>query len=148
LSSLVVAGPAHTAALAAIHAAAFADREIWHEADFARQLALPGTMALIDPRGGLVLARAVADEAEILTIGVTPDRRREGVGRGLLAAALLWAREAGAARMFLEVAADDPAARAFYAQAGFTQVGRRSHYYRGGGDALLLRLSLCEATGS
>ena len=47
----------------------------------------------------------------------------------------------GAASLFLEVGADNPAALALYAGLGFTRVGMRKAYYNGG-DALVLRLSL------
>ena len=44
-----------------------------------------------------------------------------------------------AASLFLEVAADNAAARALYAEEGFCRVGQRRRYYPGGGDALVLR---------
>ena len=139
-------GPAYAAALARIHGAAFAGREVWHAADFLHQLGQPNTRAMIDPLGGMVLVRSVADEAEILTIGVAPAARRRGVGRRLLSAACAWAASQGAAALFLEVAASDPAARAFYASVRFVEVGRRNRYYADGDDALVLRLSLCAET--
>jgi ribosomal-protein-alanine N-acetyltransferase len=46
------------------------------------------------------------------------------------------------APVILEVAADNPAARALYARAGFREVGRRRNYYRRPArraDALILR---------
>ncbi len=49
---------------------------------------------------------------------------------------------AGAAVMLLEVAADNSAAAALYARAGFGQAGRRPRYYPDGTDALLLRVEL------
>jgi ribosomal-protein-alanine N-acetyltransferase len=94
-----------------------------------------------------LLARVAADEAEILTIGVAPEARRLGVGRGLLAAAMRRAASAGAAAMFLEVASTNTPARALYENAGFVRVGRRARYYPNGGDALVLRADLA-APGS
>lgn len=44
--------------------------------------------------------------------------------------------------MFLEVAADNDAARALYAKLGFVEAGRRHGYYGDGADALVLRHSL------
>jgi ribosomal-protein-alanine N-acetyltransferase len=44
--------------------------------------------------------------------------------------------------MFLEVAADNAAARSLYAAAEFVEVGRRRRYYAGGADALVLRRKL------
>ena len=89
--------------------------------------------------GGLVLARVVADEAEILTLAVDPRLRRQGGGRLLLRAAMDSARQRGAVAMFLEAAPSNAAALALYGSAGFVQVGRRPRYYPGGGDALVLR---------
>ena len=92
--------------------------------------------------GGFVLARTVADEAEILTLAVDPLMQRHGAGRLLLRAAMHAARQRGAAAMFLEVAPSNAAALALYGAAGFVQVGRRPRYYPGGGDALVLRSPL------
>ena len=88
----------------------------------------------------MVLLRVAADEAEILTIGVAA--RRQGIARALMAAALERARAQGARTMFLEVAADNGAARGLYEMLGFAPAGLRQGYYAGGADALLLRLEL------
>ena len=82
----------------------------------------------------------------MLTIAVDASHRRRGAGRTLLEAVIDQAAAAGAATMFLEVAADNPAARALYEQKQFEVVGRRNGYYqRGAGpkvDALIMRLTL------
>lgn len=136
------AGLAHGAALAAIHAAAFPEGERWDAAVMAAQLVLPGVFGWIDGRGGMVLARVVADEAEILTLGVAAGARRVGLGRALLAAAMAEAAAVGAAQMFLEVSAGNAAALGLYAGAGFAAVGRRLAYYPDGSDAMVLRVVL------
>jgi ribosomal-protein-alanine N-acetyltransferase len=128
--------------MAAIHAASFPPRERWGEDAMRLQLELPGAFGLIDARGGFVLARVAADEAEILSIAVMPKARQAGLGRTLLTAAMAEARARGAAAMFLEVAAANVAARALYAQAGFRDVGTRPNYYPGGAVALVLRAAL------
>ncbi|MEE8454540.1 MAG: GNAT family N-acetyltransferase [Limibaculum sp.] len=79
---------------------------------------------------GFALYRAVADEAELLTISVLPEARRSGIGAGLLAACEDGARAAGAVRLFLEVAAGNLAARALYGRAGYRECGRRKGYYQ------------------
>jgi ribosomal-protein-alanine N-acetyltransferase len=104
----------------------------------AAQLGQPGVFALLDEAGGMILVRVAADEAEILTLGVAPKARRAGLGRALLDAACEAARAAGAARLFLEVAATNQAARALYDAAGFAQIGRRRRYYADGTDALMM----------
>jgi ribosomal-protein-alanine N-acetyltransferase len=132
------AGPAQAPVLARIHAAAFPPAEAWGAAAIAALLATPGTAALLSGRAGMAMLRVAADEAEILTLAVRPAARRRGIGRGLLAATLRVAAEAGAARMLLEVAEANHAARSLYSAAGFAPVGRRPRYYPDGGDALLL----------
>ncbi len=128
--------------MAAIHEASFPPRERWGADAMCMQLELPGAFGLIDPGGGFVLARVAADEAEILTLAVMPPGRRAGLGRALLAAAMAEARARGASAMFLEVAEENTAARALYADAGFAAVGTRPNYYPGGAAALVLRARL------
>lgn len=135
------------ARLASIHAEAF-DRpgdSPWSEAAFADLLAQAGVFAL-ETADGFILMRAVADEAEILTLAVRPAGRRGGQGTRLVGEGVLAAAARGAARVILEVAEDNAAARALYARSGFVEAGRRPGYYAGaeGGrrDALLLALNL------
>lgn len=146
MSVSVVPAGAETAPLAArLHAAAFAE-DAWGEAAFARLLALPGVLGLLALRdgepAGLVLLRLAADEAEVLTLAVAPAHRRRGVGRHLVEAAAAAAAGRGAARLFLEVAETNAAARRLYAQLGFAAIGRRSRYYPDGTDAVLLARAL------
>ena len=115
----------------------------WSEAAFADLLAMPGALALAG-EAGFVLARLAADEAEIIMLAVRPDLRRGGQGRALLRAAMQAASAQGAARLFLEVAEDNEAARALYAGLGFQVLGRRAQYY-GEVDALVLGLTLSSA---
>lgn len=140
---------AHADALALIHRDAFPPAERWSGAALAAQLTLPGGFGWIAAGpmgGGLVLARVAADEGEILTLAVQPAARRRGFGRALLDAARRGAAERGAARLFLEVAADNGAARALYAAGGFAEIGRRRAYYQNDVDALVLAASTaCES---
>jgi ribosomal-protein-alanine N-acetyltransferase len=95
---------------------------------------------------GFVIGRAMAGEAEIITIAVRPEDRRQGVGRILMDAAIATALAFDAAVMFLEAAVDNEAAVALYASMGFEAAGRRKQYYaRGDGpriDALIMRREL------
>lgn len=142
---LVAASPAHAAAMALLHACAFAKPAAWGADAIALQLGLPGAFGWISEAGGMILARTAADEAEVLTLAVEPGARRQGIGRALVQQALVTARQRGAGMMFLEVAADNNAARALYGSLQFTEVGRRPGYYSGGTDALVLRCLLSKA---
>lgn len=139
---LIPATPAHAAILAAIHAESFPAPERWGPDAMALQLEQPNCFGHIDPAGGFILARIAADEAEILTLAVAPERRRAGSGHALLSAAIVTATRYGAKSMFLEVSLTNEAAQALYQRLGFTQVGRRRRYYPDGGDALVMRRDL------
>ncbi len=143
------AAPLHATLLAALHAMAFAPHDRWDAQAMHTLLEQPGVFGLIDDAGGMVLARVVADEAEILTLAVAPPARRQGVGRGLLAAAAGIAAAHGAQTLFLEVADNNAAARALYEREGFRQAGRRRRYYPDGADALVMRCALtpCATAG-
>lgn len=118
--------PPGPAALAALHAEAF-DRP-WDEAALAELLSSPGVF-LAAEADGFLLGRAIADEAEILTLAVRPTARRAGLGGRLVEAAVVQAAARGATRLFLEVAEGNAAARALYLRAGFSEAGRRRGYY-------------------
>lgn len=126
--------------LAALHREAFGG-EAWRAAFFRQLLEAPPVFGLVLEQG-MVLAQAVAGEAEILTIGVAPRCRRQGIARLLLEASLAEAVRRGATEVFLEVAVENAAARALYRSAGFTESGRRRDYYGPGADGILLRRSL------
>lgn len=131
---------ADPAAMAVLHARCFPDMRGWRTEEFAALLAESGVIAATAP-SGFALARVAADEAELLTIAVDPDRRGAGQGGALLAEVLAGAAARGAARVFLEVAADNHAALSLYDRAGFTTCGRRRGYYRrpgGAVDALIM----------
>lgn len=123
----MTAGPPDYTALAKLHAEAFAPLGRGWDAREIASIAARGEV--IEAPGGFALISTVLDEAELLTIAVLPARRREGVGRELLLAAMDIARRSGAAKMHLEVAADNAPARRLYESAGFEKVGARAKYY-------------------
>ena len=140
--------------LAAMQAEAFPE-DRWPPLGFMTLMAHPATSAFIaeEPEGpaGFALVRCVADEAEVITLGVRPDFRRRGIAKALIDAMRGRAAARGAARLFLEVAEDNDAAQALYAACGFTAVGRRPGYYRRSGGtvaALLLRIETGTETKS
>jgi ribosomal-protein-alanine N-acetyltransferase len=138
---------AHADVIATIHRAAFPLTESWSRDVMMLHLELPSTFGLIAPLGGMILGRVAADEAEILTLAVTPERWRQGLGSALLRGAMERAADLGAAAMFLEVAVTNHAARALYAAHGFTESGLRRRYYADGTDALVLRSTLSSRHG-
>ena len=133
------------AAMAALHARCFTTPRPWTAAEFAALLAEPPVFATL-AETGFALGRVVADEAELLTIAVAPEARRQGEGRALLDGFLRTALARGAETAFLEVAADNAAALALYRRSGFSEAGRRRGYYHSPGnppvDALVMVKSL------
>ncbi len=146
MSGLIRLEPAHAEIAAALHATSFDTP--WGTDDFARLLEQPGTagLAWTNPAPlGFILIRAVADEAEILTIAVMPEARRKGIATTLLDEAAAMLRSGGTHRLFLEVAADNTAALDLYVAHGFKPSGRRKGYYARGAarvDAILMTLML------
>lgn len=132
--------------LAALHDASFVTPRPWTAAEFATLLAGPGVFLLDEEAEGFLLGRALAGEAEVLTLAVAPAARRRGMGTRLLARFLDEAGRQGAESAFLEVAAGNAAARALYAAAGFAEAGRRRGYYRDpegrAEDAVVMRRAL------
>ena len=115
-------------ALAAIHAAAFITPRPWSSGEITTLLAGPGAFLLVEP-GAFLMGRVIADETELLTLAVRPETRRRGIGARLVTAFLHEAAARKATTAFLEVAADNTAALALYARAGFAETGRRPRYY-------------------
>jgi ribosomal-protein-alanine N-acetyltransferase len=133
--------------MAAVHADAF--DHPWDTTAFTELMTGPGVFGFLagePPVMGLILCRVAADELEVLTVGVAPAARRQGLARALVAAAMAAGRQAGAETAFLEVADDNAAAAALYAGLGFRRAGlRRSYYDRGQrerADAIVMRLDL------
>ena len=139
-------------ALHALHRTAF--DQPWPAPEIERLMRIMGGFALLaeaEALQGFVLARNVADEAEILTLAIAPAFRRRGVGRALVEAAAADAARRGAKALFLEVATDNPGAIALYESAGFERAGQRRAYYARPNappaDALVLRRTLNSAAG-
>ena len=120
---------------AELHSEAFA--RPWSGDEFASLLSQAGTFGFVarrvgshqGPPAGVVLARTVAGEAEILTIVVSKKARRQGVGRLLMDAVLQRLHADRASALFLEVDEENVGALALYRRLRFAEVGRRPAYY-------------------
>lgn len=115
-------------ALAHIHGLCFTTPRPWTAQEFADLLASNGAFLITDGPA-FVLGRAIAGEAELLTIAVHPDARRTGIARRLLQRFDDEATGQHASDAFLEVAANNPAAIALYLSAGWHDAGLRKGYY-------------------
>lgn len=88
---------------------------------------------------GLCVVLPIAD---VQTIAMHPDYQGRGLGRKLLALLIQTAGEKDALDVMLEVRFDNPGAIGLYESMGFTTIHRRKGYYKGGVDALIMRLPL------
>jgi ribosomal protein S18 acetylase RimI-like enzyme len=115
----------------------------WSEAAWQEELDRAGQgvhiACLPDGRpAGVIALTAVFETADLLRVMVAPTVRCQGLGRTLVEAGLIWARERGAERLLLEVAATNAPARHLYSRLGFTTIDRRRDYYGAGTDALIM----------
>lgn len=108
--------------------------EAWTRAQCAGILPMSGVSLLLARSGeeavGFSLSRRVAEEAELLLIGVVPEARGRGVATALLHRFVDDHAAAGAHHLHLEVRATNPAV-SLYQRHCFTVAGRRKDYYRG-----------------
>lgn len=150
--ALRLAGPQDGDLAASLHHAGFAGRErSWSAREFEALLEIPGSFLLLAapgsgaPDAAVLLGRAQGGEAELLTLATAPTARRAGLGRALLARFAAEIEKRGAEAAFLEVAEDNAAARALYADAGWIAVGRRKAYVKrldgSRVDAIVMRLA-------
>lgn len=85
-----------------------------------------------EPPRGYVATQVQADGSLYVDfVGVDPSARGRGLGRALVAAALVGAAAAGVARASLTVREDNRHARALYASLGFVKERRIAPYRRG-----------------
>ena len=148
LGGLQISASQDVELLAKLHTASF--ETAWTEKDLAEVLAGLGCVALLatsdDGPVGFLIYRAVADEAEIITICVDPAYQRRGAGSQIVAAAQQLLKSLKINNLFLEVAAGNRDAISLYKRAGFVEAGKRKAYYARKNseteDAIIMRVQL------
>lgn len=121
-----------------LHKACFPHKP-WTAQDFA-DLKKSGC-EIIASQNGFAVWRVVAGEAEIITIGVHPDARKNGIASAMLTLIEDDVKKHEGTKIFLEVADNNTAARALYENSGYKQIGKRPKYYDGI-DAILMEKTL------
>ena len=124
--------------LANLHQKCFPHKP-WSADDFA-DLKKSGC-EIIASQNGFIVWRAVADEAELITIGVAPDARRTGIGAAMIGIMEGELKKSGVKSVFLEVAENNAPARKLYEQNDYVQIGVRPKYYDGI-DAIMMKKDL------
>jgi [ribosomal protein S18]-alanine N-acetyltransferase len=78
-------------------------------------------------------------EADILTVAVLPDFRRQGIAREFMRQIEQWSKERGASAMMLEVEQSNNAAIELYTSLGYMKISVRMDYYGPDQDAFVMR---------
>ena len=120
--------------LANLHAQCFPDKP-WSASDFA-DLKKSGCEILASDNGFIVW-RVVADEAEIISIGVTPNARRSGIAGAMILLMEQELKKSSVVNVFLEVSEVNTPAKKLYEKYGFKPTGKRPKYYDGT-DAIIM----------
>ncbi len=128
------AGRRHSKLLSELHTSCFAKG--WGYLEFDSFFDRAGVFAAIAYHEdktpvGFVLCWLIEDQCDLLSMGVLPDNRRDGVGLMLLDYALGEATHMGANYMMLEVNVHNEAAQTLYEQQGFEKFSLRKDYYTG-----------------
>ena len=88
---------------------------------------VPGNIIVLK---GIIIARRLGDEAELLFVFVRNTSRRSGLGAYILANSLKHLEKTGTTTVFLEVAKSNRAAIVLYKKFSFELAGIRKKYYR------------------
>ncbi len=94
---------------------------------------------IIASQNSFVVWRTIADEAEIISIGVSPIARRTGTASALMQLVEHDVKQNGVKSIFLEVDELNIPAIELYHKCGFDKAGVRPHYYENGHNAIIMK---------
>lgn len=120
----------------------------WSAGQYREEISAPTRLfvvALDDARRVIGYAGVFAPggaEADVLTVGVVPQHRGQGIARKLVAGITKWAIDQGSIAMMLEVKTDNVAAISMYESLGYSKLNIRKDYFGSGLDALVMRKEL------
>lgn len=143
------AGLRHVELLSRLHTACFAKG--WGPLEFESFFERSGVFMAIayhtdNTPVGFVLCWLIEDQCDLVSMGVLPDYRRDGVGLMLLDYALGEAKHMGAKHLLLEVNVNNTAAQTLYEAQGFEKFSIRKDYYSNAdgtrADAICMRKAL------
>jgi ribosomal-protein-alanine N-acetyltransferase len=119
----------------------------WNTAQFKEEFAgIPTTRYMSVAESGNtiigycgVFLPAPGVEADILTVAVLPEYRRQGIAREFMRQIEDWSKERGASAMMLEVEQTNESAIELYKSLGYMKISVRMDYYGPGKDAFVMR---------
>ena len=124
--------------LSNLHKQCFPDHP-WSESDF-MELKNSGC-EIVASENGFIVWRTTADEAEIITIGVAPEMRRNGIAETMIILMEQELKKQRIVNVFLEVNEVNYPAIKLYEKCGFIMAGKRPKYYNGT-DAIIMKKEL------
>lgn len=133
---------AHVPQIASLEKGCFSDP--WSEKSIASELENPLSLWLAaldgDRVAGYIGSQTVLGESDMMNLAVSPEYRRQGIGRALVSALIDRLRQMGSHSITLEVRASNLPACKLYESLGFAQAGLRKGYYeKPREDARILR---------
>ena len=119
----------------------------WNTAQFKEEFAgIPTTryMSVAETKNTIigycgVFLPAPGVEADILTVAVLPEYRRQGIAKEFMRQIEHWSKERGASAMMLEVEHTNESAIELYKSLGYMKISVRMDYYGPGKDAFVMR---------
>jgi len=119
----------------------------WNSAQFKEELAgIPTTryMSIAESGNSIigycgVFLPAAGVEADVLTVAVLPEFRRQGIAKEFMRQIEQWSKERGASAMMLEVEHTNESAIELYKALGYMKISVRMDYYGPGNDAFVMR---------
>lgn len=125
------AGPADARTVYEIGRLCFSDA--WREETVRADMERPHSLYFAAEKDGEMLGYAcfwfIADESQLVNIGVRPEARRQGAAEALLERGMEAARERAMASMYLEVRVSNLPAQALYRKYGFAVQALRKGVY-------------------
>ena len=121
----------------------------WSE-DFVREMMGDPEVRTLVVEDGVLIAYAMVrvspahEMAEVMSLVVSPPRRRQGLGRELMRLLEQVARDGGARAIMLCVRPDNRAAINLYLFQGYNVLARNRGYYEDGSDACMMVKQLGE----
>ena len=107
--------------------------DAWHKETVAHDMEGSQSQYFVAEKEGHVVGYGcfwfVADEGQLVNIGVRPTERRQGIGEAILARGLEEAQRRGMKTLFLEVRVSNTSAQAMYEKFGFKNLGLRKRVY-------------------
>ena len=118
----------------------------WSVEEFESSFSLPFFQGVLVEDEGKIVAYACAvvvfEDGDIANVAVSPQYRKQGLGKAMLVELEAQAKAKGCERLFLEVREFNSPAIGLYSGFGFEKISLRKHYYPDGENAIVMQKTL------